>query len=59
MCVGVCVCVCVCVCGSVTDVWVAGEQLLKDMQLVKVDEAAIMRKAQQWGEKIKTTRASF
>lgn len=41
---------------SVTDVWVAGHQLVKDEKVIGMNEAALLRKAQQWGEKIKATK---
>jgi hypothetical protein len=41
---------------SVTDVWVAGKQLVKDEKMIGMNEDALLRKAQQWGEKIKTSR---
>jgi 5-methylthioadenosine/S-adenosylhomocysteine deaminase len=37
---------------QVTDVWIAGKQLLKDRQLTTIDEEAVMLKAQLWQEKI-------
>jgi 5-methylthioadenosine/S-adenosylhomocysteine deaminase len=37
---------------QVTDVWVAGRQLLKDRQLTSLDEEAIRRRAQEWRGRI-------
>ena len=37
---------------QVTDVWVAGKQLLKDQVLTTIDEKAVVAKAKTWGEKI-------
>jgi 5-methylthioadenosine/S-adenosylhomocysteine deaminase len=37
---------------QVSDVWVAGQHLLKDRVLTTLDQQAIAAKAQQWGEKI-------
>ncbi|ELR15271.1 Nethylammeline chlorohydrolase [Acanthamoeba castellanii str. Neff] len=42
--------------NSVTDVWVAGKQLVKDEKMIGMNEDVLLRKAQQWGEKIKTSR---
>ncbi|MFA5531960.1 MAG: TRZ/ATZ family hydrolase [Thiohalomonadaceae bacterium] len=39
----------------VTDVWVAGQQLLKDRQLTTLDEEAILARARQWRAKIQRT----
>ncbi|WP_455216634.1 amidohydrolase family protein, partial [Kaarinaea lacus] len=36
----------------VTDVWVAGNHVLKDRVLTTLDQVAILKKAKQWGEKI-------
>ncbi|MBL1275741.1 MAG: amidohydrolase family protein, partial [Ectothiorhodospiraceae bacterium] len=36
----------------VSDVWVAGQHLLKDRMLTTLDQQAILNKAKQWGEKI-------
>ncbi len=48
---------CACACArSVTDVWVAGKQLVKDEKMIGMNEDVLLRKAQQWGEKIKTSR---
>jgi 5-methylthioadenosine/S-adenosylhomocysteine deaminase len=38
---------------QVTDVWVAGEQLLRNRQLTSLDLAAITSSATLWGEKIR------
>lgn len=38
---------------QVTDVWVAGKQLLKDRVLTTLDEQAILKKAQSWASKIR------
>lgn len=37
---------------QVSNVWVAGQHLLKDRVLTTLDQSAIVAKAQQWGEKI-------
>ena len=37
----------------VTDVWVAGRQLLKNRVLTTLDETEILRKTQQWRNKIR------
>jgi 5-methylthioadenosine/S-adenosylhomocysteine deaminase len=37
---------------QVTDVWVAGKQLMRDRKLLTLDEEAIKAKAKQWREKI-------
>jgi 5-methylthioadenosine/S-adenosylhomocysteine deaminase len=39
--------------SQVTDVWVAGKQLLKDRQLLTLDEKELLNKAQTWRKKIK------
>lgn len=39
---------------QVSDVWVAGQHLLKDRALTTLDQQAIITKAQQWAEKIQT-----
>jgi 5-methylthioadenosine/S-adenosylhomocysteine deaminase len=39
---------------QVTDVWVAGKQLLKNRQLTTLDEGALLAKAQEWQQKIRT-----
>jgi len=36
----------------VSDVWVAGQYVLKDCVLTTLDQQAIIARAQQWGEKI-------
>jgi 5-methylthioadenosine/S-adenosylhomocysteine deaminase len=41
---------------QVTDVWVAGKQLLKNRKLTTLDEAELKAKAMQWGEKIGKTK---
>lgn len=38
---------------QVTDVWVAGKQLLQDRKLLTLDEEEILKKAKIWREKIK------
>jgi 5-methylthioadenosine/S-adenosylhomocysteine deaminase len=38
---------------KVTDVWVAGKQLLKDRQLTTLDESKIISDARQWADTIK------
>ncbi len=42
---------------QVTDVWVAGQQLLKERQLVNVDEGEIIAKAKEWRDKIQQKEA--
>jgi 5-methylthioadenosine/S-adenosylhomocysteine deaminase len=42
---------------QVTDVWVAGKRLLHGRQLTTLDEAAILRKAEGWRDKIQTTNS--
>ncbi|MDX2463373.1 MAG: amidohydrolase family protein, partial [Porticoccus sp.] len=37
---------------QVSDVWVAGQHLLKDRVLTTMNQQAILAKAKQWGEKI-------
>ena len=37
---------------QVTDVWVAGKQLLRNRELTTIDTDAILDKAQQWAVKI-------
>lgn len=39
--------------NQVTDVWVAGKQLLKNRQLLTLDEKELLNKAQVWRKKIK------
>lgn len=41
--------------SQVTDVWVAGRQLLKNRILTTLDENAILKKAAAWGNKIKNS----
>ncbi|HEY9198002.1 MAG TPA: TRZ/ATZ family hydrolase [Gammaproteobacteria bacterium] len=41
----------------VTDVWVAGEHLLKERVLTRMDEADILRRAKQWQARIAATDA--
>ncbi|MDF2529633.1 MAG: mtaD [Gammaproteobacteria bacterium] len=38
---------------QVTDVWVAGKQLLKSRSLTTLNEAEILNQATQWGEKLR------
>ena len=38
---------------QVTDVWVAGKQLLKNRQLTTIDEKELLKKAQKWRNRIK------
>ncbi|KAF0192567.1 MAG: N-ethylammeline chlorohydrolase [Gammaproteobacteria bacterium] len=40
---------------QVTDVWVAGRQLLKNRELLTLDTAAVLAKARQWRERIAAT----
>jgi len=39
--------------SQVTDVWVAGKQLLKNRELTTLDEQDLIKKAKYWGEKIR------
>ena len=39
--------------NQVTDVWVAGKQLLKNRKLTTLDEKELIAKAKSWGKKIK------
>lgn len=39
---------------SVSDVWVAGKQLLKDRKLLTINEKEIVKKAREWAHKIKS-----
>lgn len=39
--------------NQVTDVWVAGKQLMKNRQLLTLDEEELIKKAKNWGSKIK------
>ncbi|PHS70558.1 MAG: N-ethylammeline chlorohydrolase [Cycloclasticus sp.] len=38
--------------SQISDVWVAGKQLMASRQLTTMDEAAILEKAKQWHEKV-------
>ncbi len=38
---------------QVTDTWVAGKRLMKNRQLLTLDENEILHKAREWGEKIR------
>ncbi|MBX3710186.1 MAG: TRZ/ATZ family hydrolase [Gammaproteobacteria bacterium] len=40
--------------SQVTDVWVAGKQLLKNRELTTLDEKELIKKAQTWRKKIKS-----
>ena len=40
---------------QVTDVWVRGQQLLKNRQLLTLDEKELLKKAENWRKKIKNT----
>lgn len=37
---------------QITDVWVAGKQLMKNRELLTIDEKAVIAKAKEWKEKI-------
>ncbi len=37
---------------QVTDTWVAGKRLMKNRQLLTLDESALIKQAKHWGEKI-------
>jgi 5-methylthioadenosine/S-adenosylhomocysteine deaminase len=39
---------------QITDVWVAGKQLLKNRQLQRIDEKELLAKAEAWRKKIKS-----
>jgi 5-methylthioadenosine/S-adenosylhomocysteine deaminase len=39
--------------NQVSDVWVGGKQLMKNRQLLTLDEQALKEKARKWGEKIR------
>ncbi|MDR3492703.1 MAG: TRZ/ATZ family hydrolase [Gammaproteobacteria bacterium] len=41
--------------SQVTDVWVAGKQLMKNRQLLTLDEKELMKKARYWSQKIQET----
>ncbi len=41
---------------QVTDHWIKGIHLLKDGKFTTIDEAAILKNAQEWAEKIRNTR---
>jgi 5-methylthioadenosine/S-adenosylhomocysteine deaminase len=41
--------------NQVTDVWVAGKQLLENRKLTTLDENELIEKAKYWGEKIKSS----
>ncbi|MCI0400144.1 MAG: TRZ/ATZ family hydrolase [Gammaproteobacteria bacterium] len=43
--------------NRVTDVWVAGKQLLKDGVLTSLNEQAVIKKTREWQQKIAGTRA--
>ena len=43
---------------QVTDVWVAGNQLLKNRTLTTLDEKAIINKARQWRDKIAASNST-
>ena len=38
---------------QVTDVWIAGRQVLRERALTTLDDAGLMAKAKEWGQKIK------
>ena len=39
--------------NQVSDVWVAGKQLLSDRKLLTLDENEILAKTKEWNQKIK------
>lgn len=41
--------------NQVTDVWVAGKQLMKNRQLLTLDEKELLKKAHSWRNKIKSS----
>jgi 5-methylthioadenosine/S-adenosylhomocysteine deaminase len=40
--------------NQVSDVWVAGKQLLKDRELTSIEEKSVLNKSREWQEKIDT-----
>ena len=40
---------------QVTDVWIGGQQLLKQRQLTQIDHAALIKRAQNWADKISSS----
>jgi 5-methylthioadenosine/S-adenosylhomocysteine deaminase len=42
---------------QVTDVWVAGQRLLKERTLTTIDEARVLNKAGEWRDKIASSRS--
>ena len=43
---------------KVSDVWIAGEQVLKDRVLTRLDERDIVQRARRWGERINAGTAA-
>jgi 5-methylthioadenosine/S-adenosylhomocysteine deaminase len=41
--------------SSVSDLWIAGRQLLADRKLTRCDSAAILKRAREWQERISST----
>jgi len=42
--------------NQVTDVWVAGKQLLKNRELTSIEEKSVLNKSREWQEKIHTEK---
>ncbi|MCK5669699.1 MAG: TRZ/ATZ family hydrolase, partial [Gammaproteobacteria bacterium] len=42
--------------NQVTDVWVAGKQLLKNRELTSIEEKNVLSKSRDWQEKIHTEK---
>jgi len=42
--------------NQITDVWVAGKQLLKNMELTTIEEKSVLNKSREWQEKIHTEK---
>ena len=40
--------------NQVTDVWVSGNQLLRDRELVTIDEQHVLQQAQYWRQQLKS-----
>jgi 5-methylthioadenosine/S-adenosylhomocysteine deaminase len=42
--------------NQITDVWVAGKQLLKNRELTSIEEKSVLNKSREWQEKIHTEK---
>ncbi len=42
--------------NQITDVWVAGKQLLKNRELTTIEEKSVLKKSREWQEKIHTEK---